>query len=68
MLQKPMPGVLPAGMEQSKTQQQHLPVYSIQPSSQQLPVSVLHQMQHSFPSNLRQGSLPPGELQPTPQQ
>merc|ERR1711920_722095 len=48
--QQTIPGVLPAGMEASSTQQQVLPLNSIQPSSQQLADSQATQRQHSFPS------------------
>merc|ERR1712217_686261 len=62
------PGVRPAGYEASVTQQQVLVVSSIQPSSQHPAVWRLAQMQQALPSNMQHGSLPPGELHPTPQQ
>ena len=55
--QQTTPGVWPAGMEQSITLQQHLPLSSIQPSSQQLAVSVLTQQQQSLPSFWQSGEM-----------
>jgi hypothetical protein len=53
--QQTMPGVYPAGMEPSKTQQQHFELHSTHPSSQQLADSRLSHTQQSFPSWAQQG-------------
>merc|ERR1712113_218900 len=68
LLQQTKPGARPAGQDTSTTKQQHLVVFSIQPSSQQVSVSRFAQMQHNLPSTMQQASEPPGELHPKPQQ